>query len=140
MCLAGEREELIGQVTELMDWLHEHQLVENDFIRQALIEGLGHLLFRLERFRWLGGGYTLASLREVIAAYMLLERQGLDAARNPDAAAVLSKVATLIEAVYGKLEKTKTAYETGDWLLKAYGAASLAQTAVPAIEGLLTAS
>lgn len=134
-----EREELIGQVTELVAWLREHQLAENDFIRQALIEGLGHLLFRLERFRWLGWGYTLASLREVIAAYMLLERQDLDANVNPDAAAVLSKVGAVIKAVYAKLEKTKAVYETGDWLLKAYGAATLVQTAAPTVKGLLSA-
>lgn len=129
--------ELSDQVSELLKWLHEHQLAQNDFIRQALIEGLDQVLFRLRRFQWLGWGYTIDSLKDVIAAYMMLERQGIDPAVNPDAAAMLNKVGTVIKFVYGKLEKGKAIYETGDWLLKAYGAASLTYAAAPTVKALL---
>ena len=135
-----ELAELLGTVGELTEWLRSHQLAEQDFIRQALIEGLDHLRFRLSRFKWLGWGYTLDSLREVIAAYMLLERQGSTPQNNPDAEAVLIKVGAVIKAVYAKIETAKKVVETGDWLLKAYGAATLAQHALPAIKGLLTSS
>lgn len=132
-----ELAELTGAVAELIEWLSGHQLAQQDFIRQALIEGLEHLRFRLSKFRWLGWGYTLDSLREVIAAYMLLERQGSTPQDNPDAEAVLAKVGAVIKAVYAKIQTAKTAVETGDWLLKAYGATALAQHALPMIKGLL---
>lgn len=129
--------ELIAMVEELTGWLSEHQLAEQDFIRQALLEGLSHLRFRLSKFRWLGWGYTLDSLREVIAAYMLLERQGLDPQARPDAAAMLVKAGATIKAVYEKMQVVKGVTETGDWLLKAYGTLALVQQAFPGISGLL---
>jgi hypothetical protein len=132
-----ELAELEGMVRDLIGWLNSHQLAQHDFIRQALIEGLEHLSFRLSKFRWLGWGYTLASLREVIAAYVLLERQGSTPQDNPDAEAVLAKVGAVIKAVYAKIEIVKKVAETGDWLLKGYGAATLAHHALPVISGLL---
>ena len=129
---------LVEDVTVLLTWLRDHQLAEHDFIRQALIEGLEHLVFRLERLRWLGWGYALEALKEVIAAYMLLERQGVDVNVNPDAAAVLSKVAAVIRTVYEKVEKAKGVAETGDFILRAYGAAAAVQAVLPTIRGLLT--
>lgn len=136
--LSGEElAELEGTVGELIEWLSGHQLARQDFIRQALIDGLEHLRFRLSKCRWLGWGYTLDSLREVIAAYMLLERQEPTPQDNPDAEAVLAKVGAVIKAVYAKIETVKKVAETGDWLLKAYGAATLAQHALPTIKGLL---
>lgn len=133
-----ELDGLRGTVSELVEWLKQHQLVEQDFIRQALIDGLENLQFRLVRLRWLGWGYTLDSLREVIAAYMLLERQDISPQDNPDAAAALRKVGAVIKEVYEKVQVVKTAAETGDWLLKAYGAATLAMQVSPTIKGLLT--
>lgn len=137
---AGELAELDNTVAELIKWLQQHQIVEQDFIRQALIDGLGNLQFRLARLRWLGWGYTLDSLREVIAAYMLLERQAPDPRANPDAEVVLRKVGAVIKEVYEKVHVVKTAAETGDWLLKAYGAATLAIQGSIAIKGLLPGS
>ena len=64
-----DRKELLAVVSELIEWLKEHQLKEQDFIRQAIVEGLEQFRFRLERFEWLGWGYTLGSLRDVVAAY-----------------------------------------------------------------------
>lgn len=68
-----ERNEISGMVAELLAWLGEHQIKEHDFIRQNLIEGLAQFQFRFDRFQWLGWGYALQSLREVIGAYMMLK-------------------------------------------------------------------
>lgn len=134
-----ELAEILEDIGNLLDWLKEHQLEEQDFIRQAMIEGLERFHFRLERLTWLGWGYTLDSLREVIAAYMLLERNDIVAQDNPNAAAVLKKVGSAIQSVYQRVATTKDMVETGDWLLKAYGAGSLIyQTGRPLIAGLLT--
>ncbi|WP_146763782.1 hypothetical protein [Brevundimonas diminuta] len=134
----AEIEELDVQVAALSDWLKDHQLSEQDFIRQALIEGLEHLRFRMARLTWLGWGYTLESLREVISAYMLLERGGIDPKQNPEAAVMLQKVGTVIKAVYDKVSAAKSVAETGDWLIRAYGAGTLLyQTGKPVIRGLI---
>ncbi|MNQ92765.1 hypothetical protein D3C85_1081990 [compost metagenome] len=135
----AELAEILEETGNLLDWLREHQLEEQDFIRQAMIEGLERFQFRLERLAWLGWGYTLDSLREIIAAYMLLEREGIDPQDNPNAAAVLKKVGSVIQSVYERVATAKGVVETGDWLLKAYGAGSLVyQTGRPLIAGLLT--
>lgn len=133
-----EVSEITAEVTELLEWLETRQLADKEFIRQALIDSLKSVIFRLERFRWLGWGYTLDSLGEVIGAYLILERQEIDANVNPEAAAILTKVGGVIKSVYGKLEKTKTAFETADWLLRAYGASTLLLTTEPAIRALLS--
>lgn len=132
-------DEVSATVTELIGWLEEHQLSEQDFIRQALIGGLRQTHFRLSKFRWLGWGYTVASLQDVVAAYMMLERQSPDLVANPDAGAVLAKVGAGIKEIYGKLQAVKTAAEAGDWLLRAYVAADLIYRASPSVRGLLSA-
>lgn len=130
--------QIVSEVIDLIGWLEDHQLSEQEFIRQALIDGLKHLLFRLERFRWLGWGYTLESLREVIGAYLLLERQGINTNVNPDSAAVLFKVGGVIKSIYEKLEKVKSLTENVDFVLKAYGAVSLIQAGASTVTGLLS--
>lgn len=134
---ADDLSSLRAEVSELLDWLDERQVVEQEFIRQALIEGLQHFLFRLERFNWLGWGYTVDSLREVISAYLLLERQKIDANVNPDAAAVLAKMKDFLCLSYEKLKSAKDAAETVDWTLRIYGATSLLLASVNSVSGLL---
>jgi hypothetical protein len=134
---AEELNEVLQEVERLLDWLREHQLEEQDFIRQAIIEGLERFTFRLKRLRWLGWGYTLETLREVIAAYMLLERQGIDPQSNPNGAAVLKKVSGLIKTVYKRITVAKDVADTGDWLVRMYAAGSLVYHGVPQIAGLL---
>lgn len=132
-------EEILVETETLLGWLKEHQLEEQDFIRQAMIDGLERFQFRLTRLQWLGWGYTLDSLREIIAAYMLLERGGVDPQTNPNSAAILKKVGTVIQSVYRRVTVAKDVAETGDWLLKVYGAGSLVyQAGRPLIAGLLT--
>lgn len=132
-----ELSELVDTVGDLTGWLEAHQLIGQDFVRQALIDGLKQLTFRLVRFKWLGWGYSLDALRDVIAAYMLLERGVGPVQENPDAHAALRKVATAIKTIYDKTRTVKTVVDTGDWLLKAYGVASLALHSGPSITALL---
>jgi len=131
--------EVAAEVEQLLAWLEEHQLADHDFIRQALMEGLRDLLFRLERFEWLGWGYTIDALRNVIGAYLALERSGVDVNRNPDAAVVLAKVGEVVKSVYRKLETAKDVADTGDLILKAFAAAYLVAASIPGIKGLLGA-
>lgn len=133
-----EISELIGEVDELLSWLREHQLQSADFIRQALIEGLTSFRFRLERIGWLGSGYVLASLKEVIAAYMALERGIINTNSDPIVASVLKKTQSYVNLVYEKTQSLKNLAETSDFVLKWYGAAELLLRGKQSIAGLLT--
>jgi hypothetical protein len=119
-----ETAELLAEIDQLLEWLREHQLKDRDFIRQALIDGLVQFRFRLARIKWLGWGYTLESLRDVIGAYMALERGMPDPGVEPTAEAMLKKTLGLVEAAYKKLKTVKGVVETGDFLLRMYGAAA----------------
>lgn len=133
-----ELKQVIAEVTQLKDWLVEHQLAENDFIRQALIEGVEQLLFRLDRIGWLGWGYTLDSLRDVISAYMFLETASPDLNAAPDAGAALAKTRAVVSDIFEKTKMAKEVWELGKWGLKAYGTVALIQKGAQTIAGLLT--
>ena len=119
-----ERDELIAQLDELLTWLNSHQIAEQDFIRQALIDGLKQFRFRLEKMQWVGWGYTLAGLRDVIGAYLALER-GSEEIENSTHAAILKKLGEFIKGAYAKLGDAKDLVEKGDFVLRAYGAYAL---------------
>lgn len=127
----------LNQVAQLIDRLDGLQISEQDFIRQALIEGLYQFKFRLEKVRWLGWGYALDSLREVVAAYVMLERTGVSPENNPDAAAVLKLVGDLLKSVHKRVQTAKGVVESGDFLLKMYGAGALWYQGKPFVAGLL---
>jgi hypothetical protein len=130
--------EIESEVSALVEWLNEHQLSEQDFLRQALLDGLCEFLFRVRNLRWLGWGYTLDSLRDVITAYMFLQRGELSPASAPDAEAMLQHVGATLKSVYAKVGTVKKAAETVNWLLGAYGAGTLVYNeARPFIAGLL---
>lgn len=132
-----QRNAVISDVEELLTWLNKQQLKDNDFIRQALIDGLMRFNFRLIRLKWVGFGYVLHGLREIIGAYLALER-GIPADGSaPDAQAVLKKVSTLIKDVVTKLTILKDAHEVADWALRAYVAAQLA-IQVGGVAGFIT--
>lgn len=133
-----ESAELLALTIQLHDWLNEHQLVEQDFIRECLIEGVERFRFRLERLAWMGWGYTAESLRDVIAAYFALERSNLSNDDNPIASVMLKNVADLVSNFYNKTKFAKDVTSVGDFMLRAYGAASVAAHAAPKIVGLLT--
>jgi hypothetical protein len=134
----NEQVELLAMVDELMAWLVGHQLSEQDFIRQALLDGLYQLRFRLERIRWLGWGYTLQGLREVIAAYFALERGFSQDGSNPPAQAMLKFVGEFVQGFFEKAGFAKESIELGDFMLKAYGTVQMLLAGKKTVVGLLT--
>lgn len=134
-----ECEQVIEQVDQLLIWLKEHQISEQDFIRQALIDGLSQFRTRLERVQWLGYGYAIEGLRDVIGAYFALERSFIDDQSMPVVEATLKKMSEGLKSIYNHIGVAKDAVEKADFLLKAYGAAALYTNAnVGGIAGLLT--
>jgi hypothetical protein len=134
-----ETNDLKEMVQQLLEWLREAQLSEKDFIRQNLIEGLEHFYFRLDRMEWFGWGYSVQSLRDVITAYLLLER-GLDAQANPDVAAAAIKVGATLKKIFSIASSAKDAAETSDWLLTCYHQTirAVGGPAIGYVAGLLT--
>lgn len=114
-----EKDILLAQVDVLLSWLVEHQLHEKDFIRQVLIDGIVQFRFRLDRINWLGWGYAIESLREVISAYMALEN-GIDASTAPDAAVMLKKLAGFVEVVFAKIATTRQTIGDSAFMILAY--------------------
>ncbi len=133
----AERDDLLAAVDQLLHWLNEHQLAEQDFIRQALIDGLTRFRFRLARIQWIGWGYTLESLREVIGAYFALERGTPIDGSATSAQAALKLVRDLVATVYEKTKFAKDVIETGEFMLKAYGATTLVGNAIPHVVAML---
>ena len=132
--------DLVGEIDDLTAWLREQQVRDLDFIRQTLIDGLTQVRFRLERIGWLGIGYVLASLKEVIGAYMALERGTVDVNAEPVSAAILQKTSGLLTKIYEKIQTVKSVSESADFLLKAYVAADLIFKGNQTISGLLGGS
>ncbi len=134
----GEVAELLAMTDELLDWLNEHQLSEQDFIRQALIEGLQQVQYRLRCIRWLGWGYTVQGLRDVIAAYFALERGVPQDGTNPPAEAMLKHVGKFVRGFFEKAGFAKDVIESGDFMLRAYGAVQLSIAGKITVSALLT--
>ncbi|NKE46070.1 hypothetical protein HB662_14885 [Roseomonas frigidaquae] len=133
----AEIEELLGEVNLLIEWLSEHQLREQDFFRASIIEGLLVFRFRLERLRWLGWGYSLQALREVIAAYLALHGH-VNLEAEPLTDAMLRKVAAYVGRVVKAAQFVKDTAETGQFMLQAYGAITLISQGKETIAGLLS--
>ena len=134
----NEKENLIGEIDILLDWLDKHQLSEQDFIRQALIEGLVNVRFRLQRIQWLGWGFTLRGLQEVITAYFALERGIPQNSENPPAEATLKILNKFLKNFLEKAGIAKNTIETIEFMLKAYGFIQLTLAGKISIAGLLT--
>lgn len=135
---ADEADELIQMVDQLLEWLKDEQLRERDFIRESLIDGLERFRFRLERLEWFGWGFSIQSLRDVILAYLALER-GLKPNEDPKASVLLEKVGGLLRAVFKYASGAKDVGETAEWLLGVYRAAVIvAPTATGYVVGYLT--
>lgn len=128
---------IAADATELLGWLNEANLADRDFIRGMLIDGLNEFLFRLNHFRWVGLGYTLDGLKAVIRAYLALEREGIDPANEPVAAAAVQKFTTFLGSVWEKTQTAREATDTADWALRMYVAYEAATKGVPAITALI---
>jgi hypothetical protein len=132
-----EREKVLSISRDLLGWLEKHQLEEDDFIRQALIEGLGSFIFRMERFRWLGWGYSLESLKAVVMAYVALERGDLGEPKRPKRTAAIKRIGGGLKRVFEIVGVSKDVVERADFALKAYGALMIAVQSRQTIAGLL---
>ncbi len=118
---AEEASEIAEAAEELLGWLREHQLQEHDAIRAALVDGLEQFVFRARNLTWFGWGYTYQSLREVIGAYLALER-GLEVELQAGMpGAMLRKVWNFLSTVGPVVGKAKDATDKGQFLLSLYG-------------------
>ncbi|MGX7875058.1 hypothetical protein ACVDG5_022080 [Mesorhizobium sp. ORM6] len=135
----AEAKEIVGLIDSLLTWLQDIQLSEQDFLRQALMEGLQRCRTRLDRLKWLGWGYTVESLRDVIGAYMALERGFPDAAQtNPPAAAVMKKTLDTLKSISEKVGLARDVTDNGRFLIEIYGWAALAKQS--GIAGLIASA
>lgn len=132
-----ELAEVIDLIDQLLTWLNEHQLSEQDFIREAIIVGLSTLKFRLTRIHWLGWGFALQSLKDVIYAYFALERGFPESDQNTTAAASLKKIQDFVKQVFEKTTFMKEVVETGDFMLRAFGVVHLAMSGKQTVAGLI---
>lgn len=132
--------QLVGEVQELLEWLRERELAERDFIRAALIEGLEAFEIRLNKVGFYGWPEAFASLREVVAAYLVMERGAPDPNVSPPYEAMVKKTGELIKKVLDKVKFAKDVQETADWALRGYGALTAINVIGHPIAGLLTGS
>jgi len=111
-----EVNDLLSSVDQLLEWLRGYQLEDQDFIRQIIIDGLEAFRVRLKHLGWLGWGYTVQSLQEVLTAYMVIERQQPFAspsmeARYKKTTAFLKKTAQTITSAKAVVEATRFSLE-----------------------------
>lgn len=134
-----DREEVLKEITELRGWLAELQSDHQDFIRQALIEGLDGLIFRMERLQWFGHGYALDGLKEVLQAYLSLQGAQLGTQDGDELQrAILAKARGTLIRVLSIFDLAKDHSDRADWALRAYGAVSAIADGSGTIAGLLT--
>lgn len=133
-----EIEIISDDVRALISWLRDHEIVDRDFIRAALIEGLEGFLFRIERVGSFGWPDSFESLKAVITAYMALERGMPEANQSPPYEAIVKRTGEFLRGVFERVKFAKDVSEAGDWLLRGYGALQAVGHAQPAIAGLLT--
>lgn len=131
-----ERLDVLAQVEMVIGKLDELQLSDRDFIRQALIDGLRQFHFRLSRLKWLGWGYTIAGLRDVITAYLALERDFPDANENTSAAAAMKWTQSLFQVLWKYTGYAADAQSRYDVAALAFNTARIAG---PFIAGYLSA-
>ncbi|AHE52826.1 hypothetical protein NX02_05435 [Sphingomonas sanxanigenens DSM 19645 = NX02] len=134
----AEQNELLELLGTLLGWLRGIQLKDRDFIRGSLIDGLERFEFRLRHIHWFGWDYAAASLREVIAAYLVLEKV-TPTLSNPDAEAVLMKIGGFFKRMDGIVSGAKDIHEKADWVLQVstWAFRGLVGTGGAALAGLL---
>lgn len=135
-----EREEIRSDAQQLLEWLDQHQLQDRDFVRQCLIDGVRTFLFRLDKVRWLGWGYAADSLRDVISAYLMIDR-GMPVEADPMALAMLQKTMAGFRKAFEFVSGVREAGDNVQFLLTVSQATwRLAQPAATFIAGYLSSS
>lgn len=134
-----ERDAILADVNDLYGWLADIQSDHMDFIRQALMEGLAGFLFRLERLEWLGSGYVLEGLRDVIHAYMALEGANIPNDGGDELQkAILVKCKAVVVKTLSTLDIARDQTDRADWALRAYGAVSAIADGSSTVTALLS--
>jgi hypothetical protein len=120
-----ELDSIILELNSLIEWLEQIDVVDNDFIRSALIDGLKAAQIRITKVEWYGWLDAFDTMREVISAYLLVERGMPDVGVSPPYEAMFKRSGLFIKKFYDSVKFTKEAVEAGDWLLRGYGAVAL---------------
>lgn len=123
------REDLINDINALLKWLEEKQLSEADFVRQALIDGLYTVRFKLDRFEWFGRLYCIKSMKEVISAYLILEGMTPEDSSQPDMEAMLKKTMIIVQKFNDTFSLVKSVADTAKFVLAVYGGTVLVEKA-----------
>lgn len=133
-----EKVQILQDVNDLHAWLVDLQSEEKSFIRQSLIEGLERFIFRLERLEWVGSGYVLEGLRDVIHAYLALEGANIsDDGGDELQKAILAKCKAAVVRTLTVLDIFKEQTDRADWALRAYGAVSVLADGSSTVTALL---
>jgi hypothetical protein len=133
-----EMTELLAEIESLIDWLKTIDIIEKDFVRRALIEGLEGFRFRITRVGYFGWPASFESLKAVITAYMALERAMPNQNESPPYEAIVKKTGDFLLKMFERIKFAKEVSETSDWLLRGYGALQAIGHLQPSIAGLLT--
>lgn len=116
-----EVKKTLDDVIDLLDWLIEHQEKESDAIRQTIIEGFERLKFRLEKFSWLGWGYTSDSIREIVGAYLILNEIAPDTSNDQNLyRAMAMRIRGFLEKTNDRISTIKKIHDNGNFILKLY--------------------
>ena len=103
-----ELQEIIADARDLLQWLEEHEIEESDFIRLCIMDGVRRFIFRLEKIGFLGWPHAVESLKEVVGAYLALER-GYIPAEMPKTGAMMKKVTGALDLPIKILSKAREA-------------------------------
>jgi hypothetical protein len=117
-------------VDQLLEWLRGYQLEDQDFIRQIIIDGLEAFRVRLKHLGWLGWGYTVQSLQEVLTAYMVIERQQPFA--SPSMEALYKKTTAFLKKTAQTITSAKAVVEATRFSLEFYAVLAATQHGAPA--------
>lgn len=133
-----EIQELKQEVLEFLSWLEAFQSSEPEFIRQGIIDGLNSLLFRLNFFGWVGYGYTVDGLKDVMLAYVMLERHVAGQPTQVDSGEVLNRLKNVMMKAVQAFEPVKVALDNFDVIVRIYGLISLSTDVVKPALKLIT--
>jgi len=130
-----EVSEILADARGLLQWLEENEIEQSDFIRVCIIDGLKRFIFRLEKIGFIGWPHAIESLREIVGAYLALER-GYIPAEMPKTGALMKKVAAALELPITIISKAREAKDNIEFLTLAYK--GVGRPALGFVAGLIT--
>jgi len=128
--------DLVADIDQLISWLTDHQLEEQDILRRALIDGLVVYRLRLARVGWLGWNYSADALRSTIGAYLALDRGQHTADTTPITEAALKLVGGLFSKLWGVAGVVHDATDRVGTAIKLYGMVTMVRDGTPIVAAL----